>query len=368
MKKNVVLLLAAFPVVVLAQSNVTLYGDIELAILGSKTFNNAGEMKTVSRVDDTGSLFGVRGTEALGNGMSAIWQIESYLTTDGTDINGGSRSNQLASRDTFVGLQGNWGKVRLGRLSSYLNSDMETLDTWQYTWLTGTNGLGIMIRHDGRHNSSVRYDSPSLAGFDFSLLYSADEQRINGDNKFTWGAGLGYTAAHCFIKGGIVQFEEQNGNGDKAGNFWRVEGGYQDKLSVIGAYQQTKLYGEAATGGTDNIWMRPTGNASGYLGASGIAFGDNDKLETREAIFTVSYQWGNFVPRASFAWGDDAELNGRDLKDSGYKQFIVGVDYNLSKRTLIYTSYGQIDYDGTAFTDGQNDKEYSIAVGMRHLF
>jgi Outer membrane protein (porin) len=369
-KKCLILALAAaLPTAALAQSQVTLYGDMELAILASKTFANGGnDMKTVSRVDDTGSLIGVKGSEALGNGLSAIWQVESYISADGTNINGGSNSNKLGSRDTFVGLQGGWGKVRLGRLSSYLNSDMETLDTWQYAWTTGTNGLGILIRYDGRHNSSIRYDSPVLAGFDFSLLYSADETRNNGDNQFTWGVGLGYTASHCFVKAGFVQFQEQNDNGDKDGYFWRVEGGYQDTLSLIFAYQQSKQYGEAATGGTDNIWMRPTADASGYLGASGIAFGNNDKLKTQEAAMTVSYQWDNFIPRISFVWGDDAKLNGNKLSDSGYQQYIAGVDYQFSKRTMLYTSYGLIHYDSSKFTDGQHDKEYSLAVGMLHLF
>lgn len=369
-KKLLVLALAAAPLSAFAQeSQVTIYGDIEFAVSGGKMFGTGPDMKTVNRIDDTGSLIGFRGSESLGSGLNAIWQVESYVSADGTKINGGSRANQLAGRDTFLGLQSQWGKVRLGRLSNYQNSDMETMDAWEYQWAVGINGMGIMTRYDGRFNNAVRYDMPTIAGFDLSLLYSADEQRQNNDNQFSWTIGGGYTFKELFVKAGYTQFQEQNGKGDEAGNYWRVEAGYAGTLSVIGAYQQSKQYGGSATGDTNSIWMRPTGDySSGTLGASGVAFGNDDKLTTREMAATVSYQFGNFTPRASFVWGDNAKVNGEKLSDSGYQQYIAGVDYQLSKRSKVYASYGYISYDGNQYTDGHHDNENSLAVGMVHLF
>ncbi len=368
-RKILALAIATLPAAAFAQSQITMYGDIELAVSGTKMFGNGPDMKTTNRIDDTGSSWGIRGTEALGNGLNAIFQVEAYISSDGTNLNGGSRANQLAGRDTFLGLQGGWGKVRLGRLSNYQNSDMETMDSWEYQAAIGINGMGIMTRFDGRFNNAVRYDSPSLAGFDLSLLYSTDEVRAGDDNRSAWGIGAGYSWQSLFVKGGYTQYQEQNGSGNKDGNYWRVEGGYAGTLSIIGAYQQATQYGASATGGTNSIWMRSTGDySSGVLGASTVAFGDNDKLKTQEAAITASYQFGNFTPRASFVWGDDAKVNGQKLSDSGYQQYIAGVDYSLSKRSKVYASYGYISYDGDRYTDGRHDNEYAFALGMVHLF
>ncbi len=369
MKKNLLVLslAAALPLAVQAQTSSVIYGDIELGVLGNKTFSGDGEMKTINRIDDSGSFLGFRGTEALGNGLNALWQIESYISADGTTVNGDDDANRLASRDTFLGLQGGWGTLRLGHLSDYMNGDMATMDSWTYS-PAGVGGMSIMTRFDSRYGNAARYDMPTLAGFDLSLLYSADEIRDGGNNQFVWGVGAGYAYEPFFVKAGYLQFQEQNGSGNKDGNYWRIEGGYEGPLSIIGAFQQSRQYGAAATADTNNVWGRSTGDYGVPLGGSTVAFGDDDKLETLEAALTVSYEIGNFLPRASFVWGDDVKVNGTKLNDSGYQQYIVGVDYTLSKRSMLYASYGYVSYDGKVFADGFHDNEYTFALGVKHVF
>jgi predicted porin len=370
MKKTVlVLAIAALPLTAFAQSEVTVYGKLNLAANAAKMFGNNPDMKTVARIDDNGSRFGIRGTEALGNGLNAIFQIESWLSGDGTTLNGGSRANQLGGRDTFLGLQGGWGKVRLGRLSNYQNSDMETMTPWSGQLVLGIDSIGIMTRFDGRLNNAIRYDSPNIAGLDLMLIYSTDEERIGNKNRFVWGVGAGYTRNNFFVKTGYTQYQKQNGNSDKDGNYWRIEGGYDSTLSIIGAYQESTQYGASATGGTNSIWMRPTGNySSGVLGASTVAFGGNDKMKTQEAAITASYQFGSLIPRASFVWGADAKVNGKKLSDSGYQQYIIGADYVLSKRTTAYTAFGYIRYDSDKYTDGHHNNESMFSIGLTHSF
>ncbi|MDR0769920.1 MAG: porin [Burkholderiales bacterium] len=378
MKKTMLALaIAALPMVAAAQtSQVTMYGILDVGVGAAKMFGNNPDMKTVTRVDDNLSRWGVRGSESLGNGLNAIFQIESWISADGTTLNGGSRAGQIGGRDTFLGLQGGFGKVRLGRLSNYQNSDMETVTPWAGQLGIGIDTLGMITRFDTRFNNAVRYDSPNLGGFDLSLLYSFDEVRANGDNRAAWGIGAGYTLQNLFVKAGYTQYQQQNGSGNKDGNYWRIEGGYDSTLTVIGAFQQSTQYGASATGGTNNIWMRPTGswgaggvgNIGTQLGTSGIFFGDNDKMKTQEAAITASYQIGNFVPRASFGWGFDAKVNGKKLNDSGYQQFIVGTDYVLSKRSKLFAAFGYICYDSSRFTDGRHDNEQLFQIGMLHSF
>ncbi|MDR0588481.1 MAG: porin [Burkholderiales bacterium] len=336
MKKWMVLGAAAlFPTITFAQqSNVSLYGEIELGVFANRALNGVQGGRSVERIDDTTSLFGLRGSEDLGNGLSAIWQIEQAIEAD-------LGKGTLATRDTYLGVKGSWGTVRLGRLSSYLNSDMETMDSWTYA-PSGVSGLGIMTRFDGRYNNTVRYDSPSISGFDFSALVSLDETK---DRNWTYGLGLGYENSGFFGKAGLVYSKKQDG--EHNGYYARIEGGYQSQLSIIGAYQYSKQYAQ------DSVWSRDS------------VFGG--KVETNEFAVTATYEMGNWTPRASIALGLDPKVNGHK-ENIGYTQFVLGADYALSKRTFVYGAAGFVQYDKKANADGDHRNESTFGVGMKHTF
>ena len=90
--------------------------------------------------------------------MKAIWQVEQKAITGG--------SQGFANRDSFIGLQGKFGKVRAGKLSNMLN-EIDTIDPWMYK--TNAAGLGIFTR-TGNRNAAVRYDSPILADSNSTCL------------------------------------------------------------------------------------------------------------------------------------------------------------------------------------------------------
>ena len=95
----------------------------------------------------------------MGGDLKAIWQVEQK-----TAITGGSQG--FATRDSFIGLQGNFGKIRAGKLSNMLN-EMDTIDPWMYK--TNAAGLGIFTR-TGNRNAAVRYDSRILADLNSTYL------------------------------------------------------------------------------------------------------------------------------------------------------------------------------------------------------
>src|SRR5438309_1837760 len=114
-KKLVALAVAgafAAPLAVQAQTaNVTLYGRLNMDLEFVKGQQVDGSNPTVNRVSSNSSRFGMRGTESLGGGLNAIFQIEQNVSGD----TGNAASSSIASRETFVGLQGSWGKVTLGK-------------------------------------------------------------------------------------------------------------------------------------------------------------------------------------------------------------------------------------------------------------
>lgn len=355
MKKLIALAVAALPMA--AMADVTLYGNIEASIENGKSLAySGGAKKSTTRIDDTGSLIGFKGSENLGNGLKAIWQVEQGLNIDGTtgaDSGNGygntwatrkGYNNTWATRDSFVGLTGNFGTVRLGKLSTYLNSDMEKFDAWIYG--AGVNGATWTTANtlDGRLDNAIRYDSPNLNGFKFTAAYGFDEARttINGNrsNKAVWNLGAGYENAGYYVDAGYVAYQDTDATGSKDSNYWRLEGGYNaNNLLVALAYGQSKLYDGAAV----------------------------DAKKTKEAALTVGYTMGALTPKFTYAHVWDTKTNGVKA-DDGINQYVIGVDYALSKRTTAYTSFGYVKHDNIIVDGTDERKERTLAVGVQHKF
>ncbi len=174
-------------------ANVTLYGRLNMDVEwvnGKILTPNATQPLTCSaanagtvdycltsnpnqyRVSSNSSRFGLRGTESLGGGLSAIFQIESSLSPD---ISGGT----LAGRDTFIGLQGAWGTFRMGRFHGPYDNIHEIWGS-NPTLLTGimatsaiwAQGFATNVQQfDDRIANSIRWDSPVWSGFQLQVQY-----------------------------------------------------------------------------------------------------------------------------------------------------------------------------------------------------
>ena len=244
-----------------------------------------------------------------------------------------------------MGLTGNFGTVRLGKLSTYLNSDMEKFDAWIYG--AGVNGATVTTANtlDGRFDNAIRYDSPNLNGFKFTAAYGFDEKRTtvgngNRSNQAMWNLGAGYENAGYYVDAGYVAYQDTDATGSKDGNYWRLEGGYNaNNLLVALAYGQSKLYDGAAV----------------------------DAKKTKEAALTVGYTMGALTPKFTYAHVWDTKTNGVKA-DDGINQYVIGVDYALSKRTTAYTSFGYVKHDNVIVAGTDERKERTLAVGVQHKF
>ena len=181
-KKLVALAVAgafALPMAAQAQTaNVTLYGRVNLDYEFVKGQQTDGSNPTINRLSSNSSRLGVRGVESLGGGLSAIFQIESSIVADAS---GGT----LAGRETFVGLQGSWGTFKMGRfLAPYddihpIFGNVPTLTTSILStaslWAQGFAGQPENGGFDDRIRNSIRYDSPTISGFNFEAQYGSYE-------------------------------------------------------------------------------------------------------------------------------------------------------------------------------------------------
>lgn len=398
-KKLIAVALAALPAVTMA--DVTVYGTLSGGWEGDKVTN----LSTQARVDDYTSFIGFKGNEDLGNGLKAIWQVESHFHVDGTDRRGPSDSpNTLGSRQTFVGAEGAFGKVRLGRLNNALQdlNDIGSVDPWVYgmdgmsyvregavgvdsiATSRAANGLIAFSNAGARLRNALRYDTPDLYGFNAHIEYGFGEDAAsNRTSSDTVSLGLGYTNSGFFGRYAFQQemnplgasldaagnpvLVPQNDNNRKNANINRVEIGYDaNNLLVALGYQRAKGYDWAdvfsGDAGFNSVGLQAAQMPVAFqksilnspydkyfLANKPIGTSAQRELVSRQAALTVGYTIGAFTPRISYAKGWDQNDNViGDISNSGYQQYVLGVDYKLSKRTKTGISYGNLKWDQNA--------------------
>ena len=366
MKKTLIALtLAALPVA--ASADVILYGQIKAGVEVSqtKTKVNGVETKsdTGSEIADFGSRIGFKGHEHLGNNLNAIWQVENNVNVAG--------GGDWAGRESFIGLEGNFGKIRAGKLETQLKS-MDSLDPWEYS--NNALGLGVFQR-TGERIVSVKYDSPVWAGFSGNVQFTprdngtdvrgegvttgrADDDHASDTSRYY--AGLNYENAGFFARYGFgykkSAYVTPSGE-SKSGQAHKVEGGYDANNLFVGlGYQYT------------NGWDSFESYVAKLDGGSYDASADRSAgLKAHEVATTVAYRFGNVVPRFSYAHGFKAKGAGLDdaqRKRTKYDQVVLGADYDFSKRTTALVSAGWLRAGG-----GDNKVETTAGmVGLRHKF
>ncbi|HYS75223.1 MAG TPA: porin, partial [Burkholderiales bacterium] len=169
----------AFGVPAAAVAQVEIYGRANVFVDSySATGSTSGtaDFKSRTRVNDQGSRLGVRGREDLGRGLRAVYQIEagvnidtgSQTTSTGsqTALSGPSNSSTgfLASRDSFVGVEGGWGRALLGRQSLYYGNGIIEQVTSNYVnvGLPLFSGNLIVPSPTARTSNVLSYTTPTF--------------------------------------------------------------------------------------------------------------------------------------------------------------------------------------------------------------
>ena len=392
-KKLVALAVAsafALPLAAQAQTaNVTLYGrmNLDFEFIKGKTCAaattpagapgtaagcNVGlptestQDSTINRVSSNTSRFGVRGTESLGGGLNAIFQIENG------SVAGETGGGAMAGRESFVGLQGSWGKVTMGKFlmpqddlhgifgntPTLLSSILSTAALWAQGPLNkGQGGF------DARTGNNIRYDTPNMSGFTAAFQYSTRDSSgaadanasVSGDNgdhtselrhANVWGANLIYAngpwqAGLSFERNNKVRCPTCNDSD------WTITAGYDfGVVRIAGVYEGTKYELDTLVPGGGDLKRN-------FWGVSGnIPLGGGK----------VYLFWG----RAEKGTGSAADgsavgglVKGPDTKSDQYE---ISYSYSLSPRTLLYTGYVKINNDNNArYTFNIN--AYPIAPG-----
>ncbi len=294
-----------------ATSNVDVYGKLHVSV---SVFDDQATAAEDTQISSNASRIGFKGAEDLGGGLSAIWQIESGVNMDET---GGT----WASRNTFVGLKGGFGTVMIGNNDTPLKNIGRTIDLFGDTMADSRNvTAGVNAsQSDTRAKNSVTYNSPSFNGFGISAQYAnAQDQTAAGadaTDDSTWGLNGTYTNGPLFLGLGYSDGEGLESTTAARGvdNEWRLAAGYSfGNFKLVGQYDKSK--GDRTIDADFDSWL---------VGAA--------------------YTMGNVVLKANYMDGD------LDGTSNDPKQWTIGADYNLSKRTTVYALYA----DGENITFGQ---------------
>lgn len=388
-KKLTALVLSALPLAAVA--DVSLYGEIKAGVEGrnyqlqltekpsstnAKTGNKVKVTKAKSRIrtkiSDFGSFIGFKGSEDLGEGLKAVWQLEQDVSVAG----GGA--TQWGNRESFIGLAGEFGTLRAGRVANQFDDASQAIDPWDSNNDVASQ-LGIFKRHDDMP-VSVRYDSPDFSGFSGSVQFVPIQNSKSA-----------YTPAHVVVNnkvathvpavvgkpGSDVYYAGLNyKNGGFAGNYAFK---YARHANVGRNAFELFLIGSATSDqakGTDPLKNHQVHRLTGGYEEGGLNLAlaaqldlsenaDKTKNSTTEIAATASYRFGNAVPRISYAHGFDLIERGKKGENTSYDQIIAGVDYDFSKRTSAIVSGAWLKRNTGI---GNYTQINAASVGLRHKF
>jgi predicted porin len=391
MKKTALaaIVLASTSGAAMAQSSVTLYGIIDEGFLINNNAKGSQQYGLISG-SDSGSRWGIKGSEDLGGGLSAIFDLQGGFNSSTGAL---GQNGDLFGRQVFVGLAASrWGSLTLGRQYPTGYDYVGNL-TASPQWALGGAGYGAhpsdLDNLDGtyRLNNSIKYKSPSFDGFSFGAMYSLGG--VAGDfsrNQF-YSLAAGYNYGPLVIAAEYTAVNNPNFAlyGNKAGD---SATGSNMSGPVISGFATAGSQDVAAAGANYTIGNATLGAVYSHtsfnnLGATAVTGLTGPALKGT-AVFNIVEVSGKYMitpslqVAAAYSYTAGGSLDGKS--GARYNQVDLGVDYNVSKRTdfyLVGIYQGTSGHDSTgadavaqvAFTtQSSSDRQFVAVAGIRHKF
>ncbi len=371
-----------------AQSSVTLYGIIDTSITYVNHADGAKNQWSVSNSnsgDLSGTRWGLKGQEDLGGGLAAIFQLENGFDPGNGKLGQGSRE---FGRQAFVGLQSNqFGTVTLGRQYD------PSVDLVQA--ITADNYFGSVFATPGdvdnydnsfRINNSIKYVSPTYAGFQVEAMYAFGGVAGQTGSGQTWSVGAAYNNGPIGVAASYLVVDNTSSltAGKRTGWGGTSDGPFDTfntgATTVNAAYATAKSINIARAAAQYTIGALTFGASysNAQYKSDGYSLFATEKYNTGNAFAT--YQ---LTPALLLGLGYTYTAGSGDTKDH-YNQVSAGADYNLSKRTDVYlvgayqkASGTQRNVDGTLSSAVASVGSYGyngtssqtlVSLGLRHKF
>jgi predicted porin len=336
-KRLAAALVAATPLFAAAQTNVQLYGILDAAISSQDTGGPEGRTTVVNSGNQSSSRFGFRGTEDLGDGLKAIFNLEA-----GASIDTGAADSALFGRRAVVGLEGGFGSLTLGREYSPIAAVAGATDAFGQGFYGSNLSAFTTNRLTRRLANSVNYKSPAWNGFKLLAAYSAGEvTTANTPSGDLRGVGAEYTLGNLYLGAAYHTIKRVPADEDKETAFGA---GY--KFDQLGGFEVKGNYMSADREGS---------------------------AKYKQANLGGSMPFGAHRVYANYQRQEQGNAKGNS--------WALAYTYSLSKRTNIYASYASLDNNSNGVF-GLSSSSVTIApaatalgkdpdvfsLGLRHSF
>lgn len=369
MKKSFVALAVAgaFSGAVHAQSAIEIYGVVDMGFVretgdvpglttpiatppGAPGLHTSPGGNRLTSGAQSGTRIGFKGTEDLGGGMKGLFVLETGIAADRGGFNQG---NTAFARQSFVGLQGNFGTLTLGRqytpyflalsqvgdpFAAGLSGAAQNLMLAPAIQPTTAPGTSYVSRPSQgiRMDNTIKYTSPVFSGVSGELAYGFGETAGSNSAGRVISAAIGYSAKPANVK-----------------------------LAYYRANQTSLTLPDA----TSSVLLA----ANWDFGVAKLhaAYADSDEYfnrKFRDYLIGASIPLGPHTVLLSYIFKDDRSTLNRDAS-----QVAIGYTYALSKRTNVYASWASIDNKrGAIYSVGNNSEagtgDSAFNIGVRHLF
>lgn len=353
-----------------SESNVTLYGSLRGFV--DYVHTNQADNKNALKLNAGSSRIGFKGSDNLGNGTAVIWQVESAIGQN-------SGEGNWASRNSFVGLEGGFGTVRVGNYdSAYSLMDItgpqaELFDSYGDS-VDYKQSYGFYGRANARMKNSLSYETPNLNGFTGRISYGSDNKANQGNNAWILSGSVTYTIGGFSVAGAYQQFKNHVDLVDDASAEKKVGG----KLKTGKVAANYKFDNGLNIGAG---WERIKVSGPNAAGASASERQDS-------WVLAANYPVGSWTLQAAYGQaGKVKENNGgvvNRIKGEKAKMLLLGTQYSLSKRSTLYGyvahvknnadaqfSVGNYDSLGLSAQAGNattGNKGYTVSFGLKTDF
>ena len=360
MKKNLIALaVLAASGVASAQSSVTLYGLVDAYVGTSRIKQSSPSLATISArqtvVDSGGfntSRFGLKGSEDLGGGLKANFVLEAGFDVSTGAANNytnpftGTESSAIFGRQSWVGLSGGFGEVRVGKMWTPYDEVKGTgAAGFDANVFAPATGVWLSNGYQDRPGNALYYATPNFGGFSAAAMYSFGENKNavpNADAGKIASVNLQYANGPLAV---ALSHQNEKTNGSATAIKYTQLNGSWD----FGVAKLLAAYGQVKDASLVNFTVPATTPATTFA---------VDK--SREYQIGVDVPLGAVTLSTGFSRAKIDTTVG-EVKSTG---FGLAAKYDLSKRTFLYTGL-QLAKNELSTTERKTD---TFAVGVQHKF
>lgn len=336
-----------------AQSNVTIYGVVDMALV-----RESGGVANVTRLTsgvEAGSRIGFKGREELGGGMAAVFLLENGFQSDTGALGQGGL---IFGRQAYAGLQTNAGTVTFGRQYTPQYLAVASVDPFNSGTAGDTKNLMTATGNSAsRMDNSVKYSSPVLSGFNAELVVGAGEVAGDSGAGRQLGGSLGYVGGPWALR---LAYHHRDNDTATLRNTSSARNTVATAIYDAGLFKAHFAYG--VDQGLNSALARNLNNPFGAALAPVPSTDSNVVLV------------GLTVPQGAGTWlASYIRKNDKTEFNQDAQQLAAGYRYWLSKRTDLYGVYAWIrNRNGAGYTVGSaiegGSGNRAVNLGVRHSF